>query len=88
MECFMTLAAIAAITTKVRLGQLVLGMPYRNPALMTKMATTLDHISNGRTILGIGAGWHKREHEAYGFGELEDPRRELQRVLALPHDPS
>ncbi len=80
MECFMTLAAIAAITKNVKLGQLVLGMPYRNPALMTKMATTLDHISNGRTILGIGAGWHKREHEAYGFGELEDVPIRMKRL--------
>jgi F420-dependent oxidoreductase-like protein len=72
MEVFTTLGAIAAATERVKLGQLVLGMPYRNPALMTKMATTLDLISQGRTILGIGAGWHKREYEAYGFGDFPE----------------
>jgi F420-dependent oxidoreductase-like protein len=72
MEVFTTLGAIAAATSRVKLGQLVLGMPYRNPALMTKMATTLDLISQGRTILGIGAGWHKREYEAYGFGDFPE----------------
>ena len=71
MECFTTLGAIAAITRRVRLGQLVLGAPYRNPAMLAKMATTLDLISRGRTILGLGAGWHQREHEAYGWGEFE-----------------
>jgi F420-dependent oxidoreductase-like protein len=80
MECFTTLGAIASITSRVRLGQLVLGMPYRNPALMTKMATTLDHISHGRTILGIGAGWHKREYEAYGYGEWEDVPVRMKRL--------
>jgi F420-dependent oxidoreductase-like protein len=80
MEAFTTLGAIAAVTSRVRLGQLVLGMPYRNPALMTKMATTLDLISHGRTILGIGAGWHKREYEAYGFGEWEDVPVRMKRL--------
>src|SRR5919199_3404565 len=80
MEAFTTLGAIAAITNRVRLGQLVLGMPYRNPAMMTKMATTLDLISHGRTILGVGAGWHKREYEAYGWGEFEGVPTRLKRL--------
>jgi F420-dependent oxidoreductase-like protein len=80
MEAFTTLGAIAAVTSRVRLGQLVLGMPYRNPALMTKMATTLDLISHGRTILGIGAGWHKREYEGYGFGEWEEVPVRMRRL--------
>jgi F420-dependent oxidoreductase-like protein len=80
MECFTTLGAIAAITSRVRLGQLVLGMPYRNPAAMTKMATTLDLISHGRTILGVGAGWHKREYEAYGWGEFEEVPARMKRL--------
>lgn len=71
MEAFTILGAIAAITERVRLGQLVLGIPYRNPAATAKMAVTLDHISHGRSILGIGAGWHQREYEAYGWGEFE-----------------
>jgi F420-dependent oxidoreductase-like protein len=80
LECFVTLGAIAAITRRIRLGQLVLGMPYRNPAMLTKMATTLDVISRGRTILGIGAGWHQREHEAYGWGPLEDVPTRMKRL--------
>lgn len=80
MECFTTLGAIAAITERVRLGQLVLGVPYRNPAMMAKMATTLDLISHGRSILGLGAGWHKREYEAYGWGEFEAAPVRLKRL--------
>ncbi len=80
MECFTTLGAIAAITRRVRLGQLVLGIPYRNPALTAKMATTLDLISNGRTILGIGAGWHQREHEGYGWGKWEEVGVRMRRL--------
>jgi F420-dependent oxidoreductase-like protein len=80
MECFTTLGAVAAITERVRLGQLVLGVPYRNPALVAKMATTLDHISRGRSILGIGAAWHKREHEGYGWGPFEDGPTRLKRL--------
>jgi F420-dependent oxidoreductase-like protein len=80
MEAFTMLGAIAAVTKRIRLGQLVLGMPYRNPAAMTKMATTLDHISRGRTILGIGAGWHKREYEAYGWGTFEEVPVRMKRL--------
>src|SRR5438477_11524188 len=80
MECFTILGAVAAITNRIRLGQLVLGVPYRNPAAMTKMATTLDMISRGRTILGIGAGWHKREYEAYGFGDWEPVGVRMKRL--------
>ncbi len=80
MECFTTLGAIAAITQRIRLGQLVLGVPYRNPAMMTKMATTLDLISHGRSILGLGAGWHKREYEAYGWGEFEGVPERMKRL--------
>jgi F420-dependent oxidoreductase-like protein len=80
MECFTVLGAIAAITERIRLGQLVIGIPYRNPALTAKMATTLDQISRGRTILGIGAGWHQREYEAYGFGEWEPVGVRMKRL--------
>jgi F420-dependent oxidoreductase-like protein len=80
MECFTILGGIAAITSRVRLGQLVLGTPYRNPALTAKMATTLDHISNGRSIFGIGAGWHQREYEGYGYGEFEEVPVRMRRL--------
>lgn len=71
LECFVGLAAVAAITHRIRLGQLVLGVPYRNPALVAKMATSLDLVSHGRSILGLGAAWHAREFTAYGW-EFED----------------
>src|SRR5262249_15794108 len=80
MHCITVLSAIAAITERIRLGQLVLGIPYRNPALTAKMATTLDLISYGRTILGIGAGWHKREYEGYGWGEFEEVPVRMKRL--------
>jgi F420-dependent oxidoreductase-like protein len=67
LECFVTLGALAAATTRLRLGQLVVGVPYRNPALLAKMCATLDVISHGRTIVGLGAGWHEPEFSAYGW---------------------
>ena len=57
-ECFTLLSSIAAITSKVKLGQVVTCNSYRNPALLAKMLSTLDIISNGRIKLGIGGGWH------------------------------
>lgn len=67
MEAFVTLGALATATTKIRLGQLVTGVPYRNPALVAKMAASLDVISHGRTIVGLGAAWHEPEFTAYGW---------------------
>lgn len=72
LECMVALGGLAAATKRVLLGQLVLGVPYRNPALVAKMASTLDVMSHGRSILGIGAGWAKEEYEAYGWGEWPD----------------
>jgi len=66
-ECWSLLSAIAAITNRVELGPLVLCTNFRNPALIAKMATTVDEISGGRLILGLGAGWHEPEYTAYGF---------------------
>jgi F420-dependent oxidoreductase-like protein len=80
LECFTALGALAALTTRIRLGQLVLGVPYRNPAMTAKMATTLDLISHGRSILGLGAGWHRREYEAYGWGEFEPVGARMRRL--------
>ncbi len=67
LEAYTTLAGIAARTSKVKLGTLVTGVTYRNPALLAKQVTTLDIISKGRAILGIGAAWNEDEHRGYGF---------------------
>src|ERR1700687_5035032 len=67
MEAYTTLAAIATHTSRVKLGTLVTGVTYRNPALLAKQVTTLDVISKGRAILGIGAAWNEDEHIGYGF---------------------
>ena len=61
-EGWSLLCATAAVTKRLRLGLLVAGSTYRNPALMAKMAATVDHISDGRLVIGIGAGWNIREH--------------------------
>ncbi len=66
-EGFTAIAAVAGMTEKLRMGHLVLGNTYRNPALVAKMAATIDQVSHGRFILGIGAAWFQREHEAYGW---------------------
>jgi probable F420-dependent oxidoreductase len=66
-EAWSMLAALAADTTRVEVGTLVLAIPFRNPAVLAKMAATVDEISNGRLILGIGAGWHEPEFEAFGI---------------------
>ncbi len=67
MEAYTTLSALATQTSRVKLGTLVSGVTYRNPALLVKMVTTLDVISKGRAILGIGAAWNEDEHIGYGF---------------------
>ena len=67
LEAYTTLAALAIQTKKVKLGTLVTGVTYRNPALLAKEVTTLDVISKGRAILGIGAAWNEDEHVGYGF---------------------
>lgn len=66
-ESWTVLAALAAATEHVRLGTYVLNTPFRNPALLAKMAETLDEISGGRLILGLGAGWNEIEFSSYGF---------------------
>jgi len=67
LEAWTEMTAVAAITRRVELGFLVLCNSYRPPALLAKMAVTLDHISDGRLILGYGAGWFVMEYEAYGY---------------------
>jgi F420-dependent oxidoreductase-like protein len=67
-ESFASLAALAALTRKVRIGHIVICTGFRNPALTAKMISTLDVISDGRMELGIGAGWKRDEWQAYGYG--------------------
>ena len=91
-EAFTVAAAVAGITSTLRIGHLVLGNTYRNPGLTAKMAGTVDHISHGRFVLGIGAAWFEREHEAYGWDfpsmkERQDRFEEAAQMLrALFHD--
>ena len=67
LEAYTTLAALSQRTSRVRLGTLVTGVTYRNPAILAKTVTTLDVLSGGRAILGIGAAWNEDEHRGYGF---------------------
>src|SRR5471032_2815639 len=67
LEAYTLLGALAARTERVQLGTLVTGVTYRNPALLAKMVTTLDIISKGRAILGIGAAWYEPEHDGFDF---------------------
>jgi alkanesulfonate monooxygenase SsuD/methylene tetrahydromethanopterin reductase-like flavin-dependent oxidoreductase (luciferase family) len=66
-EAWSILAAIAAVTHRVQIGPLVAATSFHNPGMLAKKAVTVDEISNGRLILGIGAGWNRTEYEAYGF---------------------
>lgn len=67
LDAWATLAGLAAITERLRLGTMVSPATFRHPAVLAKSAVTVDHISGGRVELGLGAGWWEREHEAYGF---------------------
>ena len=71
-ECFTLLSAISAFTKKMKIGQIVICNSYRNPALLAKMVATLDVITNGRTELGIGAGWYEEEYNSYGYHYFSD----------------
>jgi F420-dependent oxidoreductase-like protein len=78
LEATATLAALAAATERVRLAPLVLGNTYRHPAVVASWASTVDHVSGGRLLLGIGAGWQENEHEQYGI-ELPPPGERVAR---------
>ncbi len=67
LDAWGTIAALGAITEKLRLGTMVSPATFRHPAVLAKLAVTADHVSGGRVELGIGAGWWEREHELYGF---------------------
>jgi F420-dependent oxidoreductase-like protein len=88
LEAYTTLAALAAHTSRVKLGTLVSGVTYRNPVLLAKMVTTLDVISGGRALMGIGAAWNESEHIGYGFefppiGERMDRLDEALTIIKL-----
>jgi alkanesulfonate monooxygenase SsuD/methylene tetrahydromethanopterin reductase-like flavin-dependent oxidoreductase (luciferase family) len=74
-DAWVYLAALARDTTKIRLGTLVSPVTFRHPSVLAKLAATLDHVSDGRAELGIGAGWFAGEHAAYGFAFPEPARR-------------
>jgi F420-dependent oxidoreductase-like protein len=79
LEAYTTLGALAARTRRIKLGTLVTGVTYRNPALLVKQVTTLDTISSGRAILGIGAAWNEDEHRGYGI-EFPPVRERMDRL--------
>lgn len=82
-EAWTLLSALAEATHRVELGSLVLCTQFRNPAILAKMATTLDAVSNGRFILGLGAGWHKPEFDAFGipFGHRVSRFEEALKII-------
>lgn len=88
-ECWTSTAALARDTKRVRLGQMVTCNSYRNPALLAKMASTVDALSHGRLDFGIGAGWYEHEYVAYGYGypstreRLDRLREAVQIILAM-----
>jgi F420-dependent oxidoreductase-like protein len=87
-EAWTALAALAALTERIRLGVLVTGVTYRNPALLAKMAATVDHVSNGRLEFGIGAAWHDAEHRMFGYDfpsvrERQDRLEEAVQLIRL-----
>lgn len=90
-ECWSMLCAVAAITNRVEIGPLVFCTGFRNPALIAKMADTLDEISGGRLILGLGAGWNEPEYTAYGFpydhrfSRFEEAFTIIRTLLATSH---
>lgn len=80
MEGWTTLSALAAVTSKIRLATLVSSTSYRNPALLAKMAATVDVISKGRLTLGIGAGWFEDEYQQYNWEFLPKPADRIHRL--------
>jgi F420-dependent oxidoreductase-like protein len=85
LECYTTLGALASATSSIQLSALVTGNTYRNPALLAKTVTTLDVVSGGRAILGLGAGWFELEHRQYGFdfGTFTERFEKLDEALQI-----
>lgn len=84
-EAWSTITGLAGQTTRVRLGLLVASVGYRNPALAAKMASTVDVISNGRLVFGLGAGWHEPDYVQYGFefGSAKERLRRLEEAAQI-----
>jgi len=84
-EAWTTLAALAASVPRIRIGPLVTGNTYRHPAVLAKMAATVDNISGGRLVLGLGAGWQENEHQKYGieFSTLGGRMRRLEEACQV-----
>lgn len=84
-ECYTMLAALAQHTERVRLSALVTGNTYRNPAVLAKTVTALDHVSHGRASLGIGSGWFELEHNSFGieFGTFSQRFEKLEEALQI-----
>ncbi len=74
-DAWATLAGLAAITERIRLGTMVSPATFRHPSVLARMAVTVDHISGGRVEVGMGSGWYEREHEAHGFPFLDGKQR-------------
>lgn len=79
MECFSTLAAIAAVTERIRVVPAVASASYRTPAMLAKITATIDHLSNGRLVLGLGAGWQRSEYEQHGY-EFPPAKERVERL--------
>ncbi len=75
LDAWTTLAGLAAITERIRLGTLVSPATFRHPSVLARMAATVDHISGGRLEVGMGSGWYEREHDAHGFPFLDARQR-------------
>ncbi len=84
-ECWSLLAGLAAAVPRVRLGAMVTGNTYRHPAVLAKQAATVDHISGGRLVLGLGAGWQENEHRRYGieYGTVKERADKLDEACAV-----
>jgi F420-dependent oxidoreductase-like protein len=75
LDAWATLAGLAAVTKRIRLGTLVSPATFRHPSVLARMAVTVDHISGGRVDVGMGSGWYEREHDAHGFPFLDGRQR-------------
>lgn len=87
LECGSVVAALAAVVPRIRIGTLVYGITYRHPAVLANMAATVDRISDGRFVLGVGAGWQINEHEQYGIelGSLKTRIDRFEEALRVLH---